>query len=236
MKKSFLFFISLLLSTGMFAQSIAASVKIKKAKVQGSVINVKSKQGLENERIIFKSRNTNHNYEIVSDTNGNFSTELPVDDYYRIFITDFIDSVTENILTIPDLEAGEIFEGPFIVNLEFDPASNFILENVEFDFGKATLHPQSLATLNHLIEYLKRKSRVHIEIAGFTDSIGTHAENQKLSLERAGSIFKFLNQNGISEERMTIKGYGDSQPITENNSEEGRQKNRRIQITIIDSP
>lgn len=236
MKKSFLFFISLLLSTGMFAQSIAAPVKIKKAKVQGSVINVKSKQGLENERIIFKSRNTNHNYEVVSDTNGNFSTELPVDDHYRIFITDFIDSVTENILTIPDLEAGEIFEGPFIVNLEFDPASNFILENVEFDFGKATLRPQSLATLNHLIEYLKRKSRVHIEIAGFTDNIGTHAENQKLSLERARSIFKFLNQNGISEERMTIKGYGDSQPITENNSEEGRQKNRRIEITIIDSP
>jgi outer membrane protein OmpA-like peptidoglycan-associated protein len=235
MRIFFLFIIFVLFSTVMFAQNISGSKIIKKVKVQGSVINVKSKQVQENELIIFKSLNTNQDFEIVSDAKGNFVTELPVGDRYRIFIADFIDSVTDNILAIPELEAGEIFEGPFIVNLEFDPASNFVLENVEFDIGKATLRPQSLATLNHLIEYLKRKSSVHIEIAGFTDNIGPRAENQKLSFERARSVFKFLNQNGISEERMTIKGYGDSKPITDNNSEEGRQKNRRIEITIIDS-
>ena len=235
MKISLLFTIFVLFSTGMFAQHISGSKIVKKAKVQGSVTDVKSKQVQQNELIIFKSLNTNRDFQVLSDSEGKFSTELPVGDRYRIFISDFIDSVSENILAIPGLEAGEIFEGPFIVNLEFDPASNFVLENVEFDVGKATLRPQSLATLNHLIEYLKRKSSVHIEIAGFTDDIGTRAENQELSFERARSIFKFLNQNGISEERMTIKGYGDSQPITENNSEEGRQKNRRIEITIIDS-
>ena len=234
-KISFFSFILLLLSTGIFAQNISAPVIIRKANVQGSVVNVNSKRGQENELVIFKSRNTNQDFKVVSDSNGTFSTKLPVGDQYRIFITDFIDSVSENILDIPALEAGEMFEGPFIVNLEFDPASNFVLKNVEFDVGKATLRPQSHATLNHLIEYLKRKSSVHIEIAGFTDNIGTQTENQKLSLERARSIFNFLHQNGIGEHRMTIKGYGDSQPITENNTEEGRQKNRRIEITIIDS-
>jgi outer membrane protein OmpA-like peptidoglycan-associated protein len=234
MKKVLLLLISLLLTAAIFAQNIATTSPIKKAKVEGNVVDMKSKQPKNNELVIFKSHNTNEQFQAVSDGAGKFSTLLPVGDQYEIFVLGFNDTISHNLIDIPRLEPGDYYKDPFVVNLEFDPPTNFVLENVEFDFGKAVLRPQSYETLNKLAEYLKRRSEINIEIDGHTDNIGSHQKNLKLSLERAKSVSDYLVKKGINVERISVKGYGDWQPVSGNNSGKERQENRRIEVKVLD--
>jgi outer membrane protein OmpA-like peptidoglycan-associated protein len=126
------------------------------------------------------------------------------------------------------------YKNPFTVNLEFDPPKTFVLDNVEFDFGKSSLRTESYATLDDLVDYLKRKPSERIEIGGHTDNVGSDERNQVLSLERAKSIVAYLISKGISNDRLVAKGYGAEEPIEDNNTEEGRQKNRRTEVKILD--
>ena len=84
------------------------------------------------------------------------------------------------------------------------------------------------------MEYLQRKSDDKIEIGGHTDNIGAESRNKILSLERAKSIVSYLVAKGIGNERLTAKGYGSMEPIEENKTEDGRQKNRRTEVKILE--
>ena len=146
----------------------------------------------------------------------------------------FKDSTSYNILDIPALGPNAFYKTPFTVNLEFDPPKTFILDNVEFDFGKATLRPESYKALDELVDYLHRKSDDKIEIGGHTDNIGSEAKNKILSLERAKSIVAYLISKGIDPARLSAKGYGSMEPIEDNKTEAGRQKNRRSEVKILE--
>lgn len=136
----------------------------------------------------------------------------------------FKNSTSYNIIEIPAPRPNGFYNTSFTVKIEFDPPKTFVLDNVEFDFGKATLRPASYTTLNDLAEYLQRKSDDKIEIGGHTDNVGSEAKNKILSLERAKSIVAYLISKGIDPERLTAKGYGSMEPIEENTTQEGRQK------------
>jgi outer membrane protein OmpA-like peptidoglycan-associated protein len=159
---------------------------------------------------------------------------LPAGDKYEIFIMGFKDSTSYNVLDIPALGPNAFYKNPFRMQIEFDPPKTFVLENVEFDFGKATLRPASYKTLDELVEYLQRKSDEKIEIGGHTDNVGSEAKNKILSLERAKSIVAYLIAKGIDAGRLTAKGYGSMEPIEENTTEQGRQKNRRSEVKILE--
>jgi outer membrane protein OmpA-like peptidoglycan-associated protein len=195
---------------------------------------MRSKQPQNNELIIFKSQKNTNEYQAISDSLGKFTTRLPAGDKYEIFIMGFKDSTSYNILDIPALAPNVFYTTPFVVNLEFDPAKTFVLDNVEFDLGKATLRPESYKALDELVDYLNRKSDDKIEIGGHTDNIGSEAKNKILSLERAKSIVAYLVAKGIDPLRVTAKGYGSMEPIEENKTEAGRQKNRRSEVKILD--
>ena len=206
----------------------------KDAKVEGSVVDMRTRQPQNNELVIFRSQKNNNEYQVISDEAGKFSTRLPAGDKYDIFIMGFKDSVVQNVLEIPALKANTFFKSAFTVNLEFDPPKTFVLENVEFDFGKSSLRAQSYSTLDDLADYLNRKPNERIEIGGHTDNVGSDAKNIVLSLERAKSIVEYLISKGISNNRLVAKGYGAEEPIEENTTEEGRQKNRRTEVKILD--
>jgi outer membrane protein OmpA-like peptidoglycan-associated protein len=206
----------------------------KDAKVDGSIVDMRSKQPKNNELIIFRSQKNNNEYQVISDENGKFSTRLPNGDKYDIYIMGFKDSVSQNVLDIPALGPNSYYKNPFTVNLEFDPPKTFVLDNVEFDFGKSNLRPSSYPTLDDLADYLKRKPDQRIEIGGHTDNVGSDAKNLVLSLERAKSIVEYLISKGITNDRLVAKGYGAEEPIEENTTEEGRQKNRRTEVKILD--
>jgi len=122
----------------------------------------------------------------------------------------------------------------FTVNSKLETNKKYTLENVYFDFNKATLRQESIAELLQLADILRENLALDITITGHTDSIGGNDYNKKLSLARAKAIGKFLNQNKISRNRISFAGKGCSQPLTTNTDETGRQKNRRVEFILTE--
>lgn len=114
------------------------------------------------------------------------------------------------------------------------PGANVVLNNVFFNSNSFDLLPNSKAELNKLAQLMINNPNVKIEIGGHTDDVGNDAANLTLSENRAKSVVAFLVKNGISEDRVSAKGYGETMPIAENNSEEGRAKNRRTEFKIVE--
>jgi len=108
------------------------------------------------------------------------------------------------------------------------------LDNVHFDFDKATLRPEGFVILDKAAALLQQHERVVVEVAGHTDSIGTEAYNQGLSERRATTVKDYLVSKGIKASRMTVKGYGEAQPVASNDTEEGRAMNRRVELIVLD--
>jgi outer membrane protein OmpA-like peptidoglycan-associated protein len=113
-----------------------------------------------------------------------------------------------------------------------EPAApqKLVLEGVNFDFDKATLRQEDVSDLDKNVEALKAWGDVNIEVAGHTDSMGSDAYNMKLSQRRAEAVRNFLISRGVAADRLTAKGYGESQPVADNATEEGRFKNRRVEL------
>jgi outer membrane protein OmpA-like peptidoglycan-associated protein/Tol biopolymer transport system component len=108
-----------------------------------------------------------------------------------------------------------------------------VLENIFFETGSALLLPASYPELHKLLQILHENPTMKIEIRGHTDNVGSDADNQELSDNRAKAVYQYLIDNKIEESRLSFKGYGESQPIANNESETGRQKNRRTEFVIL---
>lgn len=114
------------------------------------------------------------------------------------------------------------------------PGEIVVLQNVYFEFDKSELLTESYPELNKLVNYLHKNPEIHIEISGHTDNIGTVEYNQQLSEARAKAVVDYLTGKGIESNRLSYKGYGSSQPIADNSTEEGRAKNRRVELVVIE--
>ncbi len=107
------------------------------------------------------------------------------------------------------------------------------MRSVEFDLGKASLKTISYQILNQVSEILKRYPDYNVVISGHTDNTGSSATNQSLSEQRAKSCYDYLMGQGISSLRMSYVGYGESRPITTNDTPQGRALNRRVEFNLI---
>ncbi|RQP19331.1 MAG: tetratricopeptide repeat protein [Parapedobacter sp.] len=108
------------------------------------------------------------------------------------------------------------------------------LNNIFFDVNRYELLPKSKSDLDNLIEFLNLNKTVRVEIGGHTDNTGSETHNQTLSENRAKAVRDYLIHAGIATARLTYKGYGQSQPIASNDTDEGRQLNRRTDFKIIE--
>lgn len=109
--------------------------------------------------------------------------------------------------------------------------AKFEVKNIFFDFGKASLRNDSKVELDKLYDIMNR-SEIVIEFGGHTDNVGSEESNQALSQERVNSVKTYLVDKGIDERRISAVGYGEVQPIADNETDEGRQKNRRVELKI----
>ena len=196
--------------------------------VNVTVTNSK-KQVLKNEIFLFNGIKTKKSFTGITDSNGKFSLLLPKGETYSIVFKDMTDTATYSQVQIPATP------GKFTsqLSIEVEPAKVYTLQNVLFDIGKATLKPSSYKALNDLVEVMKLKPAMVIEIGGHTDNTGTAEINLKLSQGRADAVRNYLIQKGISATRVTAKGYGDTQPVADNATDEGRTKNRRTEVTVV---
>lgn len=109
----------------------------------------------------------------------------------------------------------------------------YVLEGIYFDTGEATIRDESFARLDSIVEYMAHKKSARIKISGYTDNVGNPKNNRVLSEKRAQACRDYLISKGIDGSRVEAVGYGDAQPIASNDTEEGRQKNRRIEATEL---
>jgi len=107
-----------------------------------------------------------------------------------------------------------------------------VLNNIFFDFGKATLRPESTAELERLRKLLTEQPALRLEMAGHTDNVGKPAANQDLSQRRAQAVVSYLTQHGIEAARLAAAGYGDTRPVAPNTTAAGRQLNRRTEFKV----
>jgi outer membrane protein OmpA-like peptidoglycan-associated protein len=125
---------------------------------------------------------------------------------------------------------------PIVLDIDLEQANEgttAVLENIFFDVDKFDLKEKSVTELQKILRFMKENPLVRVEISGHTDNTGSPAYNNELSEKRARSVNDYLVANGIDQARLIPRGYGPSQPIASNDTEDGRQKNRRIQFKII---
>lgn len=138
------------------------------------------------------------------------------------------DGVVDDKDKCPDTPAGARVDGD---GCPFDKVIN--LKGVTFEFDKTRLRPDAQTILDWAVGVLKKYPDMNVEIAGHTDSIGSDSYNQKLSEGRANSVMQYFVEHGVPQTQLTAKGYGESEPIADNNTADGRERNRRVELRIL---
>ncbi len=169
----------------------------------------------------FKSNSKTGKYLVSLPAGTNYGIAVKADNY--LFYSANFD--------IPDTAVYQVVEKNVALQ-SLNVGSRIVLRNIFFDFDKATLRSESTAELDRLINLLTTYAKLKIEISGYTDNKGSQAYNQKLSEARSKSVVDYLIKHGIAADRLTYKGYGMDNPIATNETDEGRQQNRRTEFKI----
>ncbi|NOQ74312.1 MAG: OmpA family protein [Crocinitomix sp.] len=168
----------------------------------------------------------------VSDGAGKFIVDLPAG-WYNIRLKSVGMSKDYSAIEIPTLGPNEVYNNINII-IQYEEASSFTLSNLHFETNKSIIKKASFDELDELVNYLKLKPELKIEVGGHTDSEGSETSNLSLSDARAKAVKQYLISKGIKADRIVAKGYGEAKPIAENDSENGRALNRRTEIQIIE--
>ena len=170
---------------------------------------------------------------VTSDSvNGNYLMVLTQGDEYALYVTKagyLFRSYNFNYSEVTDFE-------PITINIDLEKViagSVAVLNNIFFDVDKYELKEKSNPELQKILRFLRDNPQLRVEIGGHTDNSGAATYNRGLSEKRARSVYDFLIQHGVSPGRLSLKGYGPDRPIASNDTDEGRQKNRRIEFTIL---
>ncbi|MEJ7661352.1 MAG: OmpA family protein [Hymenobacter sp.] len=134
-----------------------------------------------------------------------------------------------------DYSASRSFD-PLTLDIYLDPAKSgrsAVLNNLFFDSNQAVLKPRSRTELDRLVEFLRQDPNLRVEVAGYTDNVGTPAANLTLSQRRAQAVLAYLSGHGVPAARLRAKGYGATKPLAANDSEAHRAENRRIELRIL---
>ena len=111
--------------------------------------------------------------------------------------------------------------------------NSYTFQNLQFQINNAIIHETSYTELDKLVGYLMQNAKVKIQISGYTDNVGKAQDNIVLSEARANAVKKYLTDKGIDINRIITKGNGSGNPIASNDTEEGRTKNRRVEMMVL---
>ena len=159
---------------------------------------------------------------------------LPYNKNYSIRATaDHFFAISENLNLDSLLKAGykEIHKDLYLVPIEIGQVVR--LNNVFFDFDKWDLRPESFIELDRVVKLLNENPAIEIELSAHTDSRGSDDYNLKLSDNRARSVMEYILSKGIEARRLTYHGYGETMPVANNDTDENRQLNRRVEFKIL---
>lgn len=200
--------------------------------VKGKVYDVKNNNGLPSAVELTDINTRKLLSKIQTDEEGNYLITLPIGKNYAfnvnrkgyLFYSDnfetkpgYADSAMEINIPLQPLEVG----------------ASVVLKNIFFASSQFDLKDESLAELDKLIQLLNDNPDTQIMISGHTDNVGSASDNLALSTSRAKSVVQYLQKNGIKANRLVSKGWGATKPIANNETEVGRAKNRRTELSIL---
>lgn len=171
----------------------------------------------------------------TSEKDGSYTMCLPAGRNYGYFIDDkrFFPT-SENLDLRQQSRTSTIKKDITVVKIEevIIIGKSIILKNLFFETGASELLPASVSELNRISKVIQDRS-LKVEISGHTDNVGKDTDNQKLSLERAEAVKKFLITLGCDSKKLVTVGYGKNKPIAPNTTPEGRQQNRRVEFRVV---
>jgi len=199
--------------------------------VKGKVFDKKTSEGLPSAVELIDLNSKQLISKVQTDEKGNYLITLPVGKDYAfnvnrkgyLFFSDNFSLTT----TSPDSTEKNIPLQPIEVN------ASVVLKNIFFDINKYEIKTTSQVELDKIVQLLTDNPTVKIQLAGHTDNIGNAADNLKLSENRSKAVINYLVNKGIDAKRLSPKGYGASQPVADNKTEEGRAINRRTELKVI---
>ncbi len=184
-------------------------------------------QVIDNEQDVvvanFSSNSASGKYLVTLPSGKNYGIRVENEDY-------LFKSVNVNIPKSDGFQ--EIIKDVDLDKIEIGKA--IVLNNIFYDYDKATLRPESRAELERLHQLMTDNPKMKIEIGGHTDGDGSDTYNQNLSERRAQSVVNYLVEKGIPVSRLVFKGYGEKAPIAPNDTPENKQKNRRTELKILE--
>lgn len=183
-----------------------------------------------NEIVIFHAEKANKDVKRVTGKDGKFKILLPKGDTYSIKYKSFLDEKKSSQIEIPNEEG--IMEATLTVQMETADKDVFELD-IHFETDKAIIRKESFHLLDDVVEQMKLKPAIKIEVVGHTDNVGDDAYNQTLSEKRAASVKQYLVDHGVAAARVQTKGLGESRPKVANDSDANRAINRRTEVRVI---
>lgn len=169
---------------------------------------------------IFTSDSTNGKYTAVIEEPGPFMIEVEATGYF----------FTNEIYQFPE---GQTFTAKNFDLKKMETGVKIVVKNILFNTGKSTLKTESFKELDKLAELLMKNPGIKIEVSGHTDNVGSASINKKISKSRALTVKNYLVSRGVLSDRVLYAGYGFDQPIAPNDTPEGRAKNRRVEIKVL---
>jgi outer membrane protein OmpA-like peptidoglycan-associated protein/Tol biopolymer transport system component len=201
--------------------------------VKGIVRDAETKAFLEAQVQVvnLKTKEVKFN-DFTSAQNGEFLAVMPLGSTYAF------NANADGYLFYSDnyeLSSNTAADKPFLVEIylkKLKPGADVVLKNIFFDTNKFELLPVSVTELTSLLQLLETNRNLAIEIQGHTDNVGNAADNQKLSVQRAKSVYDYLISKNIEAVRLSFKGFGATKPIASNDTAAGKQQNRRTSFVI----
>lgn len=189
-----------------------------------------NKVALKGEQVLFVNQTSKKIVKGISNEKGEFKISLPVGKY-DIELKSVGAAQDYSTLEIPKIGENQTYQ-EMSMQIMISAPKSFTLDNLNFPSGQATILKSSYSELTELVKYLKLKPKTRIEIAGHTDSDGEEVDNLSLSQKRADAVKKYLVSKGINTSRLISKGYGETSPIADNSTANGKAKNRRTEVII----
>ncbi len=203
--------------------------------IYGKVFDENSNEPLS-AKISYDDLSTNKQVDVANSnsTTGEYKIILPYGKNYGFFAAkDGYMGLSDNI-DLTDIDKyTEMEVNLYLIPLEVN--QKIILNNLFFETGKPDILSSSYPELDRLVKTLKTNTDIKIEIQGYTNNIGKKSALVELSLKRAKAVKDYLVEKGISEDRVTTKGFGPANPIADNSTVEGRRRNQRVEFKITDN-
>jgi outer membrane protein OmpA-like peptidoglycan-associated protein len=215
-------------------------IRIKKP-LEGVVLNVQTLEPIPNSKVTMTSECDDSVQEFTTDNKGEFGTTIDCTCSYEIRASK--EKFVQDVLTLNHKKIDLDSPDPIKVTLKLAPPIKkdkvIVLEDVYYDFDKANIRPDAASELDEVVRLMNRYPSMEIELGSHTDSRGDDEYNRDLSQRRANSAIEYIISRGISSNRVTALGYGESQ--LKNHcindaqcSEEDHQKNRRTEIRVTE--